>query len=91
MNDDPKISPSDSGDLAALRALPPHDVDAAHAARLGARGLAAFESAHGNVSHGAFVASFARAWSRFGVPVMLAGVVFVYLGWTVQATSALYR
>lgn len=88
MNDDPKISPSDSLDLAALRALPPHDVDAAHAGRLGARGLAAFESAHGG---GAFGASFAQAWSRFGVPVMLAGVVFVYLGWMVRATSALYR
>ena len=32
MKDDPKIPPSDSSDLAALRALPPHDVDAAHAA-----------------------------------------------------------
>ena len=94
MIDDPKISNAASDerrDLDALRALRPHDVDAVDAARLGARGASVFEAAHGLGGRSAIGVRFVDVWSRFGVPVMLAGVVCVYLGWAVQATSALYR
>ena len=91
MNDQtktPNAPEDDAGDLARLRALPSHDVAPALAARVHARGATAFDAAHGE---GAFADGFARAWSRFGVPLVLAGVACVYIGWAVQATSALYR
>jgi hypothetical protein len=86
-------SPND-GDLAALRALSvlaPQDVDAAEAARIHGRALAAFDAAHDPSLGGAVGSRFAHLWSRFGVPVVLAGVACVYLTWAVQATAAIYR
>jgi hypothetical protein len=74
-------------DLAALRALPAHDVDLATRAHVERTARAAFVAAH----DGSFGAKVSLLWSRVGVPMMLASVVVVYLGWAVQAAAGLYR
>jgi len=78
MNDD---------DLSRLRALPSHDVAPAAAGRIERTALAAFDAAH----EGGLGPRLAFLWSRVGVPIVLASVVFVYLGWAIRAAAALYR
>lgn len=78
---------NDPNDLAELAALPPRDVRTDEAARLRHRAHVAFDAAH----QGDATSPLVALWSRFGVPLVLASVVCVYLGWAVQATAAMYR
>jgi hypothetical protein len=74
--------------LARLKDLPPHDVDAATAARQRRRALAVFAPAS---TMARFGVRAEEAWSRVLLPLALAGIVAMYLSWAVDAANALYR
>jgi hypothetical protein len=76
--------------LEALRSLPVRDAPPGVAADVRASALAAFDAAHGG-TRAKVVFGALRLWSRFGVPVLLAGVVCVYLRWAFAATLSLYN
>jgi hypothetical protein len=76
-------------DLEALRALPVRDADPKVVADVRSAALAAFDAAHGKAPARMSLVAL-RLWSRFGVPAMLASVVWVYLRWAFEATLSLY-
>ena len=69
--------------LDALAALPPRDVRDEVGARVLRVSRRAFEREHGRP---AWLSPAAQAWSRFGVPAMLAGAAALYLLWAFTFT-----
>jgi hypothetical protein len=67
--------------LARLRALPANEADRARGERVHRAALAAFGRPF----------SLGEAWSKVGVPVMLATLAVAYLGGAISAASALYQ